>query len=642
MDIALIRVAALLESDPPAAARAAQELVRKHPGHPAAVLLLGTARRRSGDPQAAAAAFAELAASQPESASVQLELARSLLALHRPTEAFTALSRALALEPDLAEGWRELSGLHAARQEWHACDSTYARFAELTHQDDRLSEAATAIAQERLEHAAALLRQEIARQPQDVVALRLLAQVAAKREDFVEAERLLEECLRLEPGYSRARFDLAEILLTQQKPEPMLPLLERLRTFDPRDVNYRTLEAAAYGMLGRSERAVSILAEVVREFPENASGWMFYGHALRYAGRTDQAIDAYRRSLHFRPQFGEVWYSLANLKTFRFTPADVAAMREQLTRADLTAEDRWHFEFALGQALEHAGDFPGSFEHYARGNALRRSVIPYDPDRNTQLIARTRALFTREFFEARKGSGSTSAEPIFIVGMPRAGSTLLEQVLASHSQVEGTRELPDMAAFARELGAWDDEPVYPASVASLSRAQLAALGERYLRQTRPHRLLGRPHFVDKMGNNFLDIGLIHLIFPNARIIDARRGALACCFSNFKQHFQSGVWFCYSLEDLGRYYRDYVGLMAHFDAVLPGRIYRVQYEDLVADFESGVRRLLEHCGLPFEEQCLRFHETRRVVQTASSEQVRRPLYSDSVDEWRNYEPWLGAL
>ena len=642
IDVTLIKAAALLESDPAAAARTAEELVRAHPGHKAAVLLLGTAQRRCGDARAATAAFTALAAAHPDSAALRLELARALLAQGEQERAAEALERALQLEPALAEGWRELSLLHAARGAWRECDTAYARYTALTQQDPRLREAVAAIAQERLDYAATVLGRELARDPADVAALRLLAQIAVKREDFAEGERLLNECLRLAPGYAQARFDLAEMLHTQQKAQPMLPLLERLLALEPGNLAYRALQAAAFSLLGQSERAMRILAELVVEYPDNAIGWMYYGHALRGAGRTAEAIEAYRRSAQLQPTFGEAWFSLANLKTFRFTPGEIAAMRAQLERTDLTDEDRWHFEFSLGNALETTGDFAGSFAHYARGNALRRAAIAYDPERNSRLIERTRTLFTREFFAARAGAGAASAEPIFIVGLPRAGSTLLEQILASHSQVEGTRELPDIAAFARELGAWDAEPRYPQSIARLGAAELTALGERYLEQTRPHRLLGRPHFIDKMGNNFLDIGLIHLILPNARIIDMRRAPLACCFSNFKQHFQSGVWFSYGLDDLGRYYRDYVSLMAHFDAVLPGRIHRVHYERLVTDLEGEVRRLLDYCGLPFEAQCLRFHETQRVVQTASSEQVRQPLYTAGVDEWRNYEPWLGPL
>jgi tetratricopeptide (TPR) repeat protein len=374
--------------------------------------------------------------------------------------------------------------------------------------------------------------------------------------------------------------------------------------------------------------------------------WLNYGHTLRAAGRQPEAIEAYRKCIELKPGFGTPWLSLANLKTLRFTPDDVAAMQSQLSLEELSREDRAQFEFALGKALEDAGDFASSFVHYASGNALRREVIHYQGESVTRLVQRSQALYTPEFFAARAGWGCQSAEPIFIVGLPRAGSTLLEQILASHSQVEGTRELTDVLGLAVELGDRDEEPgkppLYPQSVARLSAAELAALGERYLAQTRAHRLLGRPRFIDKMGVNFIHVGLIHLMLPNARIIDARRSALGCCFSNFKQHFHRGLWFSYSLEDLGRHYRDYVTLMAHFDAVLPGRVLRVDYEEVVRDLEGEVRRLLDFCGLPFEEQCLRFHENRRIVATMSSEQVRQPLYAEGVGQWRNFEPWLGPL
>ena len=254
-------------------------------------------------------------------------------------------------------------------------------------------------------------------------------------------------------------------------------------------------------------------------------------------------------------------------------------------------------------------------------------------------------MYSADFFAAREGSGCQAPDPIFIVGLPRSGSTLLEQILASHSQVEGTRELPDIQGFALELGIREsriESPQFAHPLGALTRDELQALGQRYLEQTRPSRVVGKPHFIDKAPSNFFHVGLIHLILPNARIIDARRSALACCFSNFKQHFQAGVWFSYNLDDIGRFYRSYVRLMTHFDSVLPGRVHRVHYERLVSDVSGEVRRLLEFCGLPFEEQCLRFHETERVVQTASSEQVRTPLFAEGVDQWRNFEPWLGEL
>ncbi len=645
IDVKLLRVATLLESDPAAAAQEAARILSEHPGHPGAQLLLGTAQRSAGDLPAATAVFAQLATAQPDAAPIQFELGRVLAAQGRDTEALAALQRAVELAPDLAPAWAELAALYAARGDTGACDQAYARFTRLAPPEQHLGEALRALANHRPAAAEALLRARLARAPQDTAALRLLAGIAAEREDYVEAEALLGQCLRLTPGYSHARFDLARILHSQQKAEPMLPLLERLLALEPQNLHYRTLLADAYNVLGQNEQAQRILAALLAELPDNEWVWLYYGHSLRTAGQPQEAIAAYRRAAQIRPGFGQAWFSLGNLKTFRFSAADLTAMRAQVARADLPDSERLQFEFALGKALEDERDFADSFAHYARGNALRRAAVGYDREVTTRLVERSRALYTREFFATRAEFGATAADPIFIVGLPRSGSTLIEQILASHSQVEGTRELPDVLTFALELGVRDvpgAPALYPQRLARLSGEQLTALGERYLAQTQIHRRLGRAHFIDKMPNNFLHLGLIHLILPRARIIDARRAPLACCFSNFKQHFQSGLWFSYDLVDIGCYYRDYVRLMAHFDAVLPGRVHRVQYERLVTQLEPEVRRLLAYCGLPFEEQCLRFHETRRVVQTASSEQVRSPLYSESLDQWRHFEPWLGPL
>ncbi len=645
VDLRLISVAALLESDPAAAARAAAQLLAAHPGHRAAALLLGNAQRAAGDAAGALATFQAQAAAQPDSALLQLEVARALLALGRSDGAAAALARATELEPGLAPAWRERSLLDAARGETLDCDRAYARYTALVLEDAHLAEAGSAIAFERYAAAEALLQAVLARAPGEVAALRMLAWVARAREDYAQAEQLLGECLRRAPGHSAARFDLVQLLSLQQKGAPMLPLLERLLAFDPASFAYRTMQAHAHTLLGDTQRAEQMLRALIAERPDNEQAWLHYGHTLRFSGELAGAIDAYRRSAALKPQFGEAWFSLANLKTVRFSDADAAAMRAQLERSELRDSDRLHFEFALGKAEEDAARYGEAFAHYLRGNALRRAQVRYDPDTSTQLVRRTQALYTREFFAARAGWGCAAPDPIFIVGMPRAGSTLIEQILASHSQVEGTRELPDVIGFALELGLRHHSirgNAYPQSVARLSRAELAARGERYLAQTRLNRSLGRAHFIDKAPMNFLQVGLIHLMLPNARIIDARRGALACCFANFKQHFQSGVFFTYSLEDVGAFYRDYVQLMAHFDAVLPGRIHRVQYERVVADLEGEVRRLLDYCGLPFEEQCLRFYETRRSVQTVSSEQVRRPIYAEGLDQWRHFEPWLGPL
>lgn len=372
---------------------------------------------------------------------------------------------------------------------------------------------------------------------------------------------------------------------------------------------------------------------------------MSYGHALKTAGRQDDSVAAYRRAISLSPDLGEAWWSLANLKTYRFTAEDITAMTRQLERTDLAADDRFHFDFAMGKALEDRSEFAASFAHYEAGNRLRRQGLPYDADEQQAHIDRSIALFTRDFFGERVDNGCAAPDPIFIVGLPRAGSTLLEQILSSHSQVEGTMELPDIGMLARELSGRkkrSETSQYPEVLAELTADDCRELGERYLAQTRIQRKSDAPFFIDKMPNNFAHVGLIHLILPRARIIDARRHPLGCCFSAYKQHFARGQAFTYDLGDLGRYYAGYVALMGHIDSVLPGRVHRVFYEHMVADTDLEVRRLLAYCGLPFEEACLRFWETGRAVRTASSEQVRRPIYRDGVDQWRHYEPWLEPL
>jgi predicted Zn-dependent protease len=644
VDARLMRAATLLETDPAAAAIEATEILKEHPGHPAAMLLLGTARRGAGSPEAAAS-LSELAAAQPNSAPVQLELGRTLFTQGRDADALKALKRAVELEPNLAEAWRELATLYTRLGDSDACDKAYAHFTRLASPEQHLAEAHAALANHRLGAAEALLRRQLAENSQDPQALRMLAEIAAEREDYVEAERLYALSLELAPGYSRARFDLARTLHLQQKAQPMLPLLERLLRLEPASLPYRSLQASAFGLLGQNERSREILESLIAEFPSNEALRIHYGNALRTGGFSTEAIAAYRQGAELRPSYGEAWFCLSNLKTFRFEAAEIRTMLEQAERPDLSDEDRLQLDFALGKALEDAGDYGPSFEHYARGNALRRRAVLYDANVNTRFVQSLQKMYSAEFFAARNGSGCQAADPIFIVGLPRSGSTLLEQILASHSQVEGTRELPDIQGFALELGLREsrsESPQFAHFMEGLTRDELKALGQRYLDQTRPSRIGGKPYFIDKLPSNFLHVGLIQLILPNARIIDARRSALACCFSNFKQHFQAGVWFSYSLDDIGRFYRSYVQLMAHYDRVLPGRVHRVHYERLVSDLSGEVRKLLQYCGLPFEEQCLRFHETQRVVQTASSEQVRRPLFAEGVDQWRNFEPWLDEL
>jgi tetratricopeptide (TPR) repeat protein len=372
---------------------------------------------------------------------------------------------------------------------------------------------------------------------------------------------------------------------------------------------------------------------------------MSYGHALKTVGRQDEGIVAYRKSIALLPSLGESYWSLANLKTFRFSPDEIAAMRTQLARSDISEEDRFHLDFALGKALEDAGAYAQSFEHYASANALRRQSLDYSADATSEHVCRSKAVFTREFFAARADAGCKACDPIFVVSLPRAGSTLIEQILSSHSAIEGTMELQDVNFLVRHLGERPRKSRpedYPELLKGFEKARFESLGGEYLERAHIQRKLGKPFFIDKMPNNFQHLGFIHLILPNARIIDARRHPMGGCFSNFKQHFARGQAFTYDLTDLGRYYRDYVELMAHFDAVLPGRVHRVFYEKMVAHPEREIRALLAYCGLPFEESCLRYYENDRAVRTASSEQVRQPIFTNAVEQWRNYEEWLGPL
>jgi cytochrome c-type biogenesis protein CcmH/NrfG len=505
--------------------------------------------------------------------------------------------------------------------------------------------AASALVENRLAEAEHGLRAFLKRNPTDAAAIRMLAETGVRLGRFDDAENLLARCLELAPSFTAARQNYANVLYRQNKPVEAIAQADRLLAADPQNPAVRNLKAAALGRTGEYHQAITLYELVLAAYPDQPKTWMSLGHALKTVGRQADAVAAYRRSLAQAPNLGEAWWSLANLKTVAFSDEDRAAMEAQARRSDLTDEDRFHLHFALGKALEDAGDYAASFEHYAAGNALRRLGITYDADDTSSHVARSRALFTPAFFAERAGAGSQAPDPIFIVGLPRAGSTLIEQILSSHSQVEGTQELPDIIALARRLGGRSKsaaESAYPDALADLSRHDLKALGEEYLERARVHRKLGRPYFIDKMPNNFAHLGLIQLILPNARVIDARRHPLGGCFSGFKQHFARGQTFTYDLTDLGRYYADYVELMAHFDAVLPGRVHRVIYEQMVADPEAQVRRLLDHCGLPFEDACLKFYENDRAVRTASSEQVRRPIFTDAIDHWRNYEPWLEPL
>jgi len=643
--VALAHARRLLEKDPRLAARQAGEILRAVPGHPHARLILGAAQRIVGQTQAAIAVLDPLAREQPRAAPVHLELGIALAEASRPGEATTALRRALLLKPDSPDAWRWLADQLDAQGDASGADQARAQYIRSATRDPRLLEAASALVGNELPLAEARLRAHLSAYPTDVAALRMLAEVAGRLQRYQDAQQLLERCLQLAPGFDAARHNYGIVLNRQGKAELALPQVERLLAREPRNPGYRNLHAAVLANLGDYHGSIRVYEGVLREFPQQPKVWMSYGHSLRTAGRHAESVAAYRHAIELEATLGEAWWSLANLKTFHFSEADLSALRAALARTDLADEDRLHFEFALARALEDAASYEESFAHYGAGNAIRRRSHPYSAEQNSQFMQRSQALFTAEFFAERAGSGVAAADPIFIIGLPRAGSTLIEQILASHSQVEGTMELPDVPQIAREIAArrgGEPESGFLPALAALTFAELRAYGERYLARTRILRRSGAPFFVDKMPNNCLYVGLIQLILPNARIVDARRHPLGCCFSCFKQHFARGQSFTYAFDDLGRYYRDYVALMAHFDAVLPGRVHRVFYESMVEDTEAQVRQLLAYCGLPYEEACLRFYENERAVRTASSEQVRQPIFREGLHQWRHFEPWLGPL
>ena len=489
-----------------------------------------------------------------------------------------------------------------------------------------------------------LCRDFLKREPRNVAAIRLLAEVGVRLGRFDEAEDLLAYCLELAPDFHLARHSFANLLFRQLRYREALIEIERILGAEPNRPMHLLLKAAILAQIGETEAAIKIYDAVSKQYPGQARLHLNRGHALKTVGKQAEAVAAYRTAISMQPDLGEAYWSLSNLKTFEFDDADIVRMRAGLECSVAEQEDFVHLSFALGKALEDKGEFDESYRHYSKGNAARRRTVHWDADAHHADIERIAAFFGPEFLDSRRGAGNPSPAPIFIVGMPRAGSTLLEQILASHSKVEGTMELPDIMAIARQLRPArrrGRESGYPAALATLTRADLEAIGSQYLERTAVIRS-GAPYFIDKMPNNFAHIGLIHLILPNAKILDARRHPMACCFSVFKQLFAHGQTFSYSLEEIGRYYRDYVGLMSHWDSVLPGRVLRVDYEAVVEDTEEQVRRMLDYCGLEFEGGCLEFYRTERTIRTASSEQVRQPIYRSAVDQWRFYEAHLGPL
>ena len=645
LEVALERTAHLLDTDPRLAAEQCQEILTAVPNHPPALFFLAMAKRRSGDPQGALDVLKPLLNAQHKWAAAWFERGVALGMVGRGEDAIAALLKAVEFQPEHPEAWRFLADHFTVTGESERADAAYARHIQCSTRDPYLQEAAAAMVKNDVATAERILKKHLYQKPTDVPAIRMLAEVAIRCGQDAEAEKLLLRCLELAPSFTAARYNYALLLQRREDSPRALVEIERCLAEDPDRPGYRNLAAVILGRVGEFSRASEMYARLLAEYPDQARVWLSYGHVLKTEGRQEESIEAYRTSIERDPQLGEAYWSIANLKTFRFEQSDLSAMKQQMEDTGLSDKNRWHLYFALGKAYEDAADYEQSFRHYADGNALYLSGHSYDSEFITTRTERLMKGFSREYFAERQGLGAAAADPIFIIGMPRAGSTLLEQILSCHSAIEGTSELPDMITLAHQLREEADSreiAAYADVLAQKNSDELRELGDLYIERTRIHRKTDRPFFIDKMPNNFLYLGIIQTILPNAKIIDARRHPLGCCFSNFKQFYAKGQNFSYSLEDVGSFYRDYVHLMAHFDEVLPGRIHRVFYEDTVADTEKVVRDLLEYCGLDYEPECLRFFENQRPVRTASSEQVRQPINRQGVEQWQNFEPWLDPL
>jgi tetratricopeptide (TPR) repeat protein len=645
VELEVHRARELLKSrDYAGALRAAEALAVKVPENRDVLYLIAVSRRFLVNIPEALAALERLEQLHPNFSRLYQERGHCYVAMRDAPQAIDAFLKAVNINPALPASWGLLEGLYRMTGQPENARTAAAHVATLKDLPPEILTATGLFSDGDWLPAENMVRAYLLKHGNHVEGMRLLARIGIERKVLDDAEILLEAVLALAPGYLAARYDYARVLLDRHKHLRAREELEKLLKLEPGNRTYLTQYATAIVGLGEHEKAVELYRELLVDSPQAADVHLSIAHSLKTLGKRQESIEAYRAAAAARPNFGDAYWSLANLKTYRFSEGEIASMRAEESSPRTPLVDRYHLCFALGKALEDQGRFEESFRYYERGNAFKRSESRYRPEIIEQNTRMQIEVCRAEFFSRHEGAGAQNPDPIFIVGLPRAGSTLLEQILASHSRVEGTQELSDIPRMVLDLQGRDpdlEHPRYPGVLAGSSREDLRRLGEKYLSDTRVYRT-DRPYFIDKMPNNFRHIGLIHLILPNAKIIDARREPMACCFSNLKQLFASGQEFTYSITDIARYYRTYLELMQHWDTVLPGRVLRVQHEDVVDDLEGNVRRILDFCGLDFEPGCVEFHKTERSIRTASSEQVRRPIFREGLDQWKNYEPWLEPL
>ncbi len=644
---ALNNIEGLLASDPAAAEEQAEALLQIAPEQEMALLFQGIARRLQGKFKAAVEIFRSLSERFPEAPLIHLQLGQALRELGENEQARLSLERAIESKQDFADAWLALADLLISSAENEAADRAFTEYARHAANDPTLRAPAEALKENRFAEAEAMLLSHLQQSPTDIVAICMLAEVVESDARPQEAEYYLKECLNLAPGYIRARHNYAVVLFRLNKVAEAREQIEIILSKEPKNVAVRKLATAILVRQRDYKQSLEICEDILSEHADEYTVWTSLGHMRKTLGDQAGAVEAYKTAIALAPKFGEPYWNLANIKTLKVGDLELEAMLNQLKDASLNDEDRLHFHFAIGKALEDRQQFEESFQHYAAGNQLRLQSKPYQAEHFSDHVRKCKSVFTAEFFAQRVDWGSKAKDPIFVLGLPRSGSTLVEQILSSHSRVEGTMELTEIEALSFSMNRWKAEeegevPGYPDILRSIEKVAAEKLGDAYIEQTQVQRHEGKAQFIDKRPNNFAHIGMINLILPHARIIDVRRHPLACGFSLFKEHFAGGQNFSYKLEDIGKYYRDYIELMTHFDKVLPGRVHRIIYESLVEDTETEIRRLLDYCELEFEESCLNFHQTERAISSASAEQVRKPIFRSGLEHWRNYEAWLEPL
>lgn len=600
--------------------------------------------RRQGDHDEAFKVLDKLLANHPGFGRAYQDYGHNYLALDQPKLATENFEIAVTLNPSLLASWNSLASYHQTHGNSKDAELAQRHIKHLSNMPPELRSVSSLLYEDKIHMAEQLCRQYLQKHAHHPEAMRLLADIGSRLQIFDDAEFLLEKCVEFYPDFHHARSDYVQVLHKRQKFELALAQSKALYDIDPNNPAFEFSLASSYQAVGDFEAAIGFYDEILQRDQNNQLVYSARGHALKTIGQTEQAIENYRQAYKVVPSYGDAYWSLANLKTYQFSEDEIRQMREQQGLSSTSIEDKAHLCFALGKALEDQKNYAESFEFYRRGNQLKRDASKYSSERLMAEFAKQKELFNADFFEQRHGFGHESQAPIFVLGLPRAGSTLIEQILASHSQVDGTMELGNVIGLANRLGGratTNKMSQYPQILTKFTKEHCQKFGQEFISDTQIHRQSGA-YFIDKMPNNFRHIALIHMMLPNAKIIDARREPMACCFSGFKQLFAEGQEFTYGLESIGEYYRAYVDLMNHWNTVLPGRVLRVQHEDVIEDLETQVRLILDHCGLPFEQSCVDFHKTERAVRTPSSEQVRQPIYKSSMQQWENYSDYLAPL